>query len=189
MMGTHLPEVLKHAVDDYVSMTNADRVNVRLQRIGFWLKMLKDLRSEEKESKRSMHPDVALILTDKNILAWKKMLEAVNYPDLAVVDEFSQGTDLVGSVNETGLWPKKFQPATLTTTELHDVAKKERGRIISGGPFPADDLTEEIWKQTMEEKQSGWLQGPLSIEDLPESYPLSRRFAIAQGSKVRCIDD
>lgn len=41
----------------------------------------------------------------------------------------------------------------------------------------------------MEEVQSGALEGPLSLDDIPCHYPLSRRFGIKQGAKIRCIDD
>ena len=36
--------------------------------------------------------------------------------------------------------------------------------------------------------KSGILEGPIAFKDTPD-YPLSRRFGIQQGAKVRCIDD
>eukprot|EP00435_Cladocopium_sp_Y103_P061322 s1225_g23.t1 len=40
------------------------------------------------------------------------MLSAINYEDMAVVDEFKAGSTLFGPAQETGLWPKKFTPAS-----------------------------------------------------------------------------
>ena len=36
---------------------------------------------------------------------------------------------------------------------------------------------------------SGLLEGPISLDLIPSTYPLSRRFGIQQGAKIRCIDD
>ena len=41
----------------------------------------------------------------------------------------------------------------------------------------------------MEEVKAGLLEGPIDLANVPTNYPLSRRFGIQQGSKVRCIDD
>lgn len=73
-----------------------------------------------------MDADVARILQPKNILLWKDMLSAMQYSDMDVVTEFCQGTELVGCVAKTGLWPQKFQPATIGVEELKDIAVKER---------------------------------------------------------------
>ena len=54
------------------------------------------------------------------------MLQAVQYPDMKVVEGFQQGTDLVGCVEPTGLWLKKFQPAVISVHELMHVAEMEQ---------------------------------------------------------------
>ena len=41
----------------------------------------------------------------------------------------------------------------------------------------------------MDEVNSGLLEGPIDLKDIPLDCPLSRRFGIQQGAKVRCIDD
>lgn len=117
------------------------------------------------------------------------MLEETGYCDIGVVDEFTNGAELTGCIGETELWPKKFQPATTTPAELHDTASKERSRLLRSHLFPSNELNGEIWKQTLEEKTASWLEGPLDISSLLADYPLSRRFAITQGTKIRCMDD
>ncbi len=47
---------------------------------------------------------------------------------MGVVKEFTEGSHLVGACDVTGLWPKKFAPATMTIDELHCTAAKERVR-------------------------------------------------------------
>lgn len=78
----------------YAGMSDAERVSLRISRIG--LKRLKQLRGEEREIKRSIHPNVATVLADKGLLLWKEMLSAVHdYPDPNVFSEFVQGTPLL----------------------------------------------------------------------------------------------
>lgn len=41
----------------------------------------------------------------------------------------------------------------------------------------------------LSETERGWLVGPLKAEEVPDHCPLSRRFGVVQGQKVRCVDD
>ena len=77
------------------------------------------------------------------------MLGAANYPDLGVVDEFIQASELVGNVERTGLWPPKFQPSTISLDELHRVATIERG-VLHQQFAGAAPHAEEVWMKTME---------------------------------------
>ena len=103
------------------------------------------MKADEMEMKRAMDPEVALVLAPKNVCLWEAMLKSVQYPDLGVVDEFKQGSELVGCVDRTGLWPMKFQPAAISVSELHEIAKKERGLLRQQFHAEGDpDLTEEV---------------------------------------------
>ena len=101
-------EVLKDTIEGYRCMDVQQRVSFRMAKLGFWLKRLVDLLDDEKKLKSNMDPEVLKVVGQKNILLWQSMLQAVQYPDMKVVEEFQQGTDLVGCVEPTGLWPKKF---------------------------------------------------------------------------------
>ncbi len=57
---------------------------------------------------------------------WEDMLKAIGYEDMGVVKGFTEGFHLVGTCEATGLWPKRFAPATMTVDELHSIAEKER---------------------------------------------------------------
>ena len=118
------------------------------------------------------------------------MLKSMQYSDMDVVEEFKQGSELVGCIEKTGLWPMKFQPATVSVSELHEVAARERPLLAQQVRADGEGLyLDEVWTKTMEEVQAGSLVGPLNLSEVPDNYPLSRRFGIKQGLKVRCIDD
>ena len=47
----------------------------------------------------------------------------------------------------------------------------------------------EVWQQTLAEVEQGWLRGPLEISDIDPNCPITKRFGLQQGEKVRLIDD
>ena len=104
--------------------------------------------------------------------------------------EFIEGSHLVGSCEPRGLWPKKFSTAMMTVDELFSTASKEgdaHSHFHSGiGDY---DVHLEVRKQTLKEVESGALTGPADLADIPKSFPLSRRFGVQQGPKIRCVDD
>ena len=84
----------------------------------------------------------------------------------------------------------KFTPAVLSETDLSEVAERERPTVVQlYENLSNNEFTEEVWRKTMEEQRNGLLEGPMEISEVPASCPLSRRFGIQQGSKIRCIDD
>lgn len=46
-----------------------------------------------------------------------------------------------------------------------------------------------MWQQTLDEVTKGELEGPLPLAEIPSDIPLSKRFGVEQGGKIRCVDD
>ena len=116
------------------------------------------------------------------------MLQATNYEDMGVVDEFLCGTSLVGGAPTARLWPAKFTPATMSVGELHATARRERAQGVKAiGMDPS--MVQTVWEQTLAEVQSGFLIGPIELDQVPPHIPLSKGFGIKQGAKTRCVDD
>ena len=185
-----LPAVLNDTICKYRSMDVHERMAYRASRLGYWLRMLVSLKEDEAALKQQIDSEVLKVIGQKNVLLWKAMLKSVDYPDQQVTDEFVEGTDLVGCVERTGLWPARFQPASISVDELCNIATMERNGIHDqfqrGG---SDEFSETVWSKTLEEVQSGALEGPIPLVDIAPDVPLSRRFGIQQGHKIRCIDD
>jgi hypothetical protein len=114
-----IPAVLREAIQRYREMDVHQRISYRASRLSFWLKQMVALKEQENQLKASMDSDV---VKEENILLWDAMLRAVGYADLGVVEEFKRGTELVGEVEKTGLWPVKFQPAVIGVDELYGIA-------------------------------------------------------------------
>ena len=186
-----LPNRLRSVVTRYSETTVQQRVVSRTSRLGFWVGRAKDLAAQEEKFHSSLHPHVASVLKGKRLLLMREMMQSIQYEDMDVFEEFTQGTMLVGSSPISGLWPLKFSPATMTLADLDASACKERDILGRGKPVGDHDeeLAQSVWQQTMDETKTGALVGPLDLESVPCNTPLSRRFGIRQGGKIRCVDD
>ena len=190
--GMHqlLPQILSTAVRRNANLTVSERATHRTNKIKQWLVWAKELAAEEEMLKQSMHKDVRAILANKKIKLWEKILLDAKYPDMGVVQEFVQGTSLIGEVEQCGLWPSKFAPALITESELLEISERDKSATlfrVSSSPNPSTD--EAVWQKTMDEVKKGWLEGPLLPTTVPDHCPLSRRFGVVQGPKIRCVDD
>ena len=73
---------------------------------------------------------------------------------------------------------------------LLEQSKLRRQQILSECKGSGDaEVDQEIWTQTLAERDRGWLTGPLPEQDVPENAPISKRFGLRQKHKIRLIDD
>ena len=185
-----LPEVLKGAIKTNKELSVAQRARKRTLKIKQWMEWATELAQQEEELKASMHVDVKTILSQKKIKLWERLLCDGNYADLGVVQEFVQGTSLVGEVEQCGLWPAKFSPALITESELLEISERDKTAVLERIASSSNPITDDaVWEKTMAELGRGWLKGPLLAAEVPNHCPLSRRFGVVQGQKVRCVDD
>ena len=187
-MSQCIPDALVEAIRKNRELSAAKRAEYRTEKVKQWIQRASELAPKEKELKAAMHSDVKAILASKRIKLWDKLLVEANYPDLGVVQEFVQGTSLVGEVEQCGLWPRKFSPALATEAELLETSERDKSAVrarVSESCSPTTD--KEVWDKTMDEVAMGWLKGPLQPHELPDHCPLSRSFV--QGPQVRCVDE
>lgn len=185
-----LPEALQKCLEMYRTTNVAGRVANRAATVKFWLKRVLSLRQDEAELHTKLDTQVESVIKNKKILVWKEMLESISYPDMGVVDEFTSGAMLTGSAAPTGLWPKKFTPASVTENDVRRLAKSSRaGLSYNQVVFFEEEIAQSVWQQTLDEVNRGDVEGPFELEHIPEDYPLSRRFGVRQSGKIRCVDD
>ena len=184
-----LPQVLKDAVCTHASMTESELCALRARQFAKWLKLAQDLRSEEDALKASMHKQVSTILKPKRLLLWKAMMIEASYDDVAIFDEVISGTNLGGPVPDTGVFAPKFKPASVTVEQLKRDAPTSRAALLSTIKSQGESLDREVQTKTLEERDRGWLSGPIEVDQLPPDAIVSRRFGIEQDGKIRLIDD
>ena len=164
-------------------MTESELCGLRARQFAKWLRLAQDLRSEEDALKASMHKQVSTILKPKRLLLWKAMMIEASYDDVSIFDEVISGTNLGGPVPDTGLFAPKFKPATVTVDQL------KRDALLCTIKSQGESLDREVQTKTLEERDRGWLSGPIEVDQLPPDTIVSRRFGIEQDGKVRLIDD
>ena len=185
-----LPSQLAQCVERYFTMNVAQRTKLRVEMLKYWMKRLLQLRDDEKRFHETLHCDVESVLKTKRILIWKEMLQHISYEDMGVVTEFCNGSKLTGPTEVSGLWPRKFSPATLTEDDIKDAAARQRPSLTyEQVVFFDEDIAVSVWDQTMDEVAKGDIEGPLELDAVPMHFPMSRRFGIRQGGKIRCVDD
>ena len=186
-----LPEVLLDTVCKVPKMSDVELAKHRLLFMRHWNRRALELQSSEEELKSQMDPGMARALQSKRILLFEEMVQSLGFPDGEVVSELKDGASLVGTVPLTNMLPSKFVPALLSESMLSLQAPLVRSRFEGPSKGSGDpELDDSVWQQTLAEVDSNWLEGPLGLDQVPISSPLSRRFGVRQGpNKVRCVDD
>ena len=185
-----LPDALNQAIKLNKNLSSASRAEHRTKKLKQWIQWSSELSREECELRETMHPEVRAILDSKKIKLWQKLLVEANYTGMGVVQEFVQGTSLVGEVEQCGLWPSKFLPALIAESELLEISERDKTAVLHRVSESCNNDTDfEVWNKTMEEVSKGWLKGPMQAHEVPDHCPISRRFGVAQGPKTRCVDD
>eukprot|EP00435_Cladocopium_sp_Y103_P004485 s3451_g1.t1 len=90
----------------------------------------------------------------------------------------------------TGVFDQSFKPALMTRSELEEQAAATNKAIYrSVGSSGDSEVDEVVFQKTLEERDAGWLRGPVSFDSLDKGCVLSRRFGLRQPNKIRLIDD
>ena len=188
--GSIVPGILRDAIALNFDGNGAELVKMRAEYFKHWMKRATELQADELDVKAGMPIHLKDILAPKRLLVWKEMLESVNYPDIEVVTEMIECTQLTGIIPPTGIFDKAFKPAESTVNMLMESSTSKRLAAYYGTRTSGDPAVDEaVYSKTMEEVQAGWASGPIPLDDLPTQAVISRRFGLKQGEKVRLIDD
>ena len=191
-LRTPLPEPLRKAVDLNKKLGPEGLASFREKWFRKWEARATQLEEEEAKLKATMPDHLKSILKPKRLLLWREIMEDLGYKDAAVFNEVVEGTDLLGQVPLTGLYPQTFKPAKASPSEVLKGAEAARRRTLDSVKSQGS-VDDEVKKKSMDEHQAGWLQGPYSASDLEPTALVSRRFGLLQGTgedvKVRLIDD
>ena len=153
------------------------------------------LEVEESAIHQAMDPGTRQVLRGKRLLLLESILVDIGHPDSSLVREVIEGFPLTGSAPLSHIFPMQLRLATKTPQALRKQGAWSRpiisARAVSCGDAVVD---QRVWDQTLAEVSEGWLEGPVSIEDLNcrfhGEWISSRRFGLRQGpDKIRLIDN
>ena len=189
-LTSKIPTELASCIAVYNKIGAAARCPLRNAKIKYWLALAKELGPQEDSLRASMPVHLQKVLQGKRLALWGRLLHESQYKDLGVIDEMLAGAALVGDSLPSGLWPHKFTPATMTIQELERQSAAGRemalSQVVSSGDHQIDLA---VWNQSLDEVTKGYLEGPFDPSNVAPDVPLSRRFGVVQGPKIRCIDD
>ncbi|CAE7293175.1 unnamed protein product [Symbiodinium sp. CCMP2592] len=170
----------------------------RVATLNKWLEWARELEEPESRLKEGLEPGVRSVLGSKRLLLLKRIADDLKWPDDGWFEDTCKGFGLVGWQKPTGVFRKEPRPQERTADEFTKACKYIRpallGKVLSEG---LNEHSSELWDKTLTEVAEGFLEGPLTEEELTRRYgdawaPV-RRFAVIQSSggkrKLRPIDD
>ena len=139
------------------------------------------------------------MLMGKNLALFEELVQASGSPDKDLAHQIARGFDLMGTIPTENIFPQKLLHATLTPGQVREMSSISRPATWQSTKKCMDkDLASEVHRITLEECERGWLKGPFSLHELPDSAILTRRFGVKQSTtlsdgsrtyKTRPIDD
>ena len=107
-----------------------------------------------------------------------------------MVGDLKKGFDLTGALLRSGVFSQKFKPTSMSCDDLRRVSDLGREVLLESAQSSGDkDLDSSLFEATLKEVEKGFIQGPISKEELPAGSTLTKRFPVRQKNKVHPIDD
>ena len=190
LLVTGLDSEIKDLIDHYATASLADIMSARIETLRNWMRKAVDCMEEEKRLKEEMPDHCKKILAQKRLTLFGKILEEVGHEDTDLHLEVARGFDLSGPIPRSGVYKKRKKPGNLSRAELRRRAGTVRKTIYASTKSSGDpEIDDAVFEATTKEKESGWLHGPYTLEEIPLDASVTRRFGIKQGGKVRPIDN
>ena len=155
-----VPDPLGGVLEQLAKMTDAEVCEARARKLKEWLSLATSLEDNERDLKKTLHPQVRSIVEPKRILLWEAMMRSAGYNDISVADLFKQGVPLTGRAPISGMFKAKLRPMGVTD----EWAKKnacEIRRSVLRAIRPQGEIDATVLEKTLLERDSGWLSGPL----------------------------
>ena len=113
----------------------------------------------------------------------EELVQASGSPDKDLAHQIARGFDLMGTIPTENSFPQKLLHATLTPGQVREMSSISRPATWQSTKKCMDkDLASEVHRITLEECERGWLKGPFSSHELPDSAILTRRFGVKQST-------
>ena len=121
------------------------------------------------------------VLKSKPTSLFQEMLLAAEHGDTTLVEDIRQGFDLLGPIRPSSVLPKKTTVATLSVDDVR-VSTPANQKAIWESTKACRDLgiAAEVHRLTLEERDKGWLSGPFTLDDVPPTAIITRRFGVSK---------
>ena len=144
---------------------------VELQRKTNLLKvkiLAKKLENDEDKLHKDLPASVESVVKDKKILTFRRLLEQEGYDDVAAADLLVEGVRVVGCSPHLCGYDHKLVPASLTEGELRRTASPRRLAMEASSRVFNKEHARHLSEVTKDEAEHGFLEGPLTAEEVTE---------------------
>ena len=154
-----------------------------------------DIAEADRRIRERLTPQRQKIVGERSFLLFEKMCLDAGIDDPELLRLYVEGVSFTGCAPDAPELAPQSRPARMGEEEVRAAAVWTRPQAI-GRTGPSDDpnMDQEVWQKTIEERNEGWLRGPMTVEDfvaeMGEDAVLSRRFGVRQSEdEARVIDD
>jgi len=184
---------------DYVFTHQEDLPEERRKIIEFWTTRAEELREKSLTYLDKLpFSNRQILLKGRNIgeffhvYLFAELIAASGHPDTSLPFEIAEGMNVVGPVAKSHVWEEENVEASKTLEEVMAGAWDYRQNLIKD--CKVNSYSDEIYKGTIEERDLGFCEGPMTPEQISEhlgtdSWLPLHRFGIEQKDKVRPIDN
>ena len=170
-------------------------LSFRARNLKWYTNLALELKSDELALRRQMDPQVQAVLNGKRLLLFKQMCEDAMVGDPSLFQELTEGFRLTGQMKDSGQFPRRLKPASLTVQQLKDSSVWAKRMIHASCRKVATDpeIASAVFEETQQQLQDGWVVGPFTEAEMDQKFDgcwiPSKRFGVKQGGKVRAVDD
>lgn len=199
---------VQHPFDDSSSLDDVNKMNIFLLltegpearatkckiSLEYYKQRAAALQEEENLIHRQLDEDRQRIVEGKRFLLFEEMCK-----DAGILGENLHhlqlaGVNLTGEDGNTGLFTKQVQKPAMTVVQLKKSSKWSRNMILKRKKEQTTtEVRQAVWDTTLGEVERGWLQGPLTEQQVRQRlgplFVASKRFGLEQSDKIRQIDN
>ncbi|CAE7487214.1 unnamed protein product [Symbiodinium sp. CCMP2592] len=163
-----VPAGMSACIERLCEHSSVDVARERTAELRKWM-----LRKKELDESFDGPEHCKKILAGKPMKLFGEMVKAAGHADVNWYEIYRTDVRIATPANQRAIWE-----ATRTCRD--------------------PEITSEVYRLTLEERDKGWLTGPFTLADVPETAIVTRRFGVRQGltttatgvaAKIRPIDD
>ena len=153
------------------------------------------MRQEEAALHACLPAETELVVSDKNILVFKRILQSIGYRDLEAAEMLVAGAPVIGELGDSLEFPRRRTEPRTSLRDFLAGAKAAQASARAGTIASRDqELDEAVYTETRREVEATkLLKGPISERELEAKHGSlwvpARRFGLRQPTKIRPIDD
>ena len=160
-------DVLSRAMFETLVTGPSALAEKRTATLNYYAELARKLAPQEDKLHEAIGKDQQNILSGKNFLLLQRMAKDAKYNDPHLAQDGFEGALITGMARDCAEFPSFESPPKMSSAEVMKASKWTRHAVASSSRSSGDpSLDKELYQITCEERNKGWLKGPLSLIEL-----------------------